>query len=86
MKNFRVRDLNEMAKQLRAAKIEVTIDPEIYPNGRFARSQDREAIPSSFGSRNEAANRQEPGSVLTVKTQRDGNRSNICDSASLQSR
>ena len=31
--------------QLRAAKIEVTIDSEIYPNGRFARLYDPEGNP-----------------------------------------
>lgn len=34
--NFRVRDLDAMVAQLRAADIKVTVDPEIYPNGRFA--------------------------------------------------
>jgi glyoxylase I family protein len=37
MINFRVRDLAAMVTQLRAAGLEVTVDPEIYPNGRFAR-------------------------------------------------
>src|SRR5215213_6087527 len=32
MINFRVRDLDAMAEQLRAAKIEVTVDAETYPN------------------------------------------------------
>src|SRR3989442_14418582 len=45
MINFRVRDLDAMVKQLRAAKIEVTIDSEIYPNGRFARLYDPEGNP-----------------------------------------
>ena len=45
MINFRVRDLDAMVNQLRAAKIEVTIDSEIYPNGRFARLYDPEGNP-----------------------------------------
>jgi glyoxylase I family protein len=31
--------------QLRAAGIEVTVDPETYPNGRFARLNDPEGNP-----------------------------------------
>ena len=42
MINFRVRDLEAMMAQLRAAGIEVTPDPEMYPNGRFARLHDPE--------------------------------------------
>ena len=45
MVNFRVRDLNRMAVQLRAAGIEVKIDPQSYPNGRFARVHDPEGNP-----------------------------------------
>ena len=45
MVNFRVRDLDEMAAQLRAAGIEVTPDPQQYPNGRFARLHDPEGHP-----------------------------------------
>jgi len=45
MINFRVRDLDAMIAQLRAVKIEVSVDPEIYPNGRFARLQDPEGNP-----------------------------------------
>ncbi|MBL0374523.1 VOC family protein [Rhizobium sp. KVB221] len=40
--NFRVRDLERMVEQLRNAGIEVTIDPEVYPNGRFATLYDPE--------------------------------------------
>jgi glyoxylase I family protein len=40
--NFRVNDLDAIVSQLRAARVEVTIDPETYPNGRFARLQDPE--------------------------------------------
>ncbi|OCP02471.1 MULTISPECIES: VOC family protein [unclassified Ensifer] len=45
MVNFRVDDLDAMAAQLRAAGIDVTIDPEAYPNGRFARLRDPEGNP-----------------------------------------
>jgi glyoxylase I family protein len=45
MINFRVRDLDKMAAQLRAAGIEVKIDPETYPNGRFAQTHDPEGNP-----------------------------------------
>ena len=45
MINFRVRDLDAMAEQLQRAKIEVTVDPQIYPNGRFARLHDPEGNP-----------------------------------------
>lgn len=45
MVNFRVRNLDALAKQLRAAKIEVKLDPETYPNGRFARIHDPEGNP-----------------------------------------
>ena len=40
MINFRVADLDAMVAQLRAGGIEVTLDPESYPNGRFARLHD----------------------------------------------
>jgi glyoxylase I family protein len=45
MINFRVRDLDKMAAQLRSAGIEVKVDPEHYPNGRFARIHDPEGNP-----------------------------------------
>lgn len=45
MLNFRVADLDAMVAQLRAADIEVTVDPERYPNGRFARLHDPEGNP-----------------------------------------
>ncbi|GAA1620498.1 MULTISPECIES: VOC family protein [Brevibacterium] len=34
--NFRVADLDLMVSQLRQAGIAVDVDPETYPNGRFA--------------------------------------------------
>ena len=45
MVNFRVRDLDKMAAQLQTAGITVKIDPQSYPNGRFARLQDPEGNP-----------------------------------------
>ena len=45
MINFRVRDLDKMAAQLRASGIAVEIDPENYPNGRFAKLVDPEGNP-----------------------------------------
>ena len=35
-------DLDAMVSQLRTAGIAVEIDPEVYPNGRFAGLQDPE--------------------------------------------
>jgi len=43
--NFRVSDLDGMVEQLRAAGSEVTVDPETYPNGRFASLTDPEGNP-----------------------------------------
>ncbi len=40
--NFRVRDLDAMVGQLRAAGIEVEVDGETHPNGRFAQLHDPE--------------------------------------------
>jgi len=45
MINFRVRNLDAMVAQLRAAGIEVSVNPETYPNGRFARLNDPEGNP-----------------------------------------
>jgi predicted enzyme related to lactoylglutathione lyase len=45
MMNFRVRSLDAMVAQLRRAGIEVEVDPETYPNGRFARLKDPEGNP-----------------------------------------
>ena len=50
MVNFRVRDLDKMAAQLRTAGIEVKMDPQSYPNGRFARVHDPREIRSNCGS------------------------------------
>lgn len=45
MVNFRVRNIDRMAAQLRAAGITVALDPKAYPNGRFARLSDPEGNP-----------------------------------------
>lgn len=45
MINFRVRDLDAMVAQLRKDSIAVDVDPELYPNGRFARLKDPEGNP-----------------------------------------
>jgi glyoxylase I family protein len=45
MINLRVRDLDSMVAQLRAADIDVSVDPKPYPNGRFARLHDPEGNP-----------------------------------------
>lgn len=45
MFNFRVRDLDAMVTQLRQAGIDVQVDPETHPNGRFARLADPEGNP-----------------------------------------
>jgi glyoxylase I family protein len=45
MANFRVRNLDAMAEQLRATGIAIEIDPQNYPNGRFARLLDAEGNP-----------------------------------------
>ena len=43
--NFRVADLAAMVEQLRAAGVEVVVDPETYPNGTFADLHDPEGNP-----------------------------------------
>lgn len=45
MINLRVRDLDAIVNQLRAEGIEVEVDQETYPNGRFARLHDPEGNP-----------------------------------------
>jgi glyoxylase I family protein len=45
MVNFRVRNMDAMVAQLRSSNIEVKVDPEKYPNGRFARLHDPEGNP-----------------------------------------
>ena len=43
--NLRVADLDAMVAQLRGAGVEVEVDPETYPNGRFASLRDPEGNP-----------------------------------------
>ena len=50
--NFRVNDLDAMVAQLRAARIEVKVDAEAYPNGRFARLHDPEGNPIELWQEN----------------------------------
>jgi glyoxylase I family protein len=45
MLNLRVRDLDGLVEQLRAAKVDVSVNSQIYPNGRFARLHDPEGNP-----------------------------------------
>jgi predicted enzyme related to lactoylglutathione lyase len=45
MVNFRVRSLDAMVAQLQKSNIEVKVDPEKYPNGRFARLHDPDGNP-----------------------------------------
>ena len=45
MINFRVHNLDAMVAQLRAVGISVELDPQRYPNGRFARLYDPEGNP-----------------------------------------
>ena len=45
MVNFRVRDLDAMVAQLQKSNIDVKVDPEKYPNGRFAKLHDPEGNP-----------------------------------------
>ena len=45
MINFRVRSLDAMVSQLRSAGIDVNVDAQDYPNGKFARLSDPEGNP-----------------------------------------
>lgn len=45
MINFRVKDLDAMTAQLEKAGVKVEVDPENYPNGRFAQLNDPEGNP-----------------------------------------
>lgn len=42
---LRSRNLDAIVRQLRAAGIEVSVEPKEYPNGRFARRHDPEGNP-----------------------------------------
>lgn len=43
--NFRTGDLDALVDYLRSNEIDVTVDPETYPNGRFAQTKDPEGNP-----------------------------------------
>ena len=43
--NFRAKHLDAMVEQLRRAGIAVEVDPQTYPNGRFALTHDPEGNP-----------------------------------------
>jgi len=43
--NFRVENLDRMVEQLRGSGIAVDVDPDVYPNGRFAHLTDPEGNP-----------------------------------------
>ena len=43
--NFRTNDLDGLVKHLRSNKVDVTVDSEVYPNGRFASLTDPEGNP-----------------------------------------
>ena len=45
MVNFRVNNLDAMVAQLRQQDIDVEVDAQDYPNGRFARLEDPEGNP-----------------------------------------
>ena len=45
MINFRVANLDALVERLRAAGVTVEVDPEAYPNGRFALLHDPEGNP-----------------------------------------
>jgi catechol 2,3-dioxygenase-like lactoylglutathione lyase family enzyme len=45
MVNFRVRNMDAMVAQLRAAGIAVEVDGKLYPNGQFAHLSDPEGNP-----------------------------------------
>lgn len=45
MINFRVNNLDAMVAQLRESGEKVTVDPQLYPNGRFARLHDPDGNP-----------------------------------------
>ena len=49
--DFRVADLDAMVRQLRDSEITVDVDPEHYPNGRFANLHDPKGNPSNCGNR-----------------------------------
>src|SRR5262245_27708173 len=59
--NFRVRDLDPMVAQLRAAGIEVRQHEQEYPNGRFAELADPEGNRIELWEPNAASLARDPG-------------------------
>ena len=59
--NFRVRDLDGMVEQLRAAGVAVEPHPEVYPNGRFAELADPEGNGVQLWEPNAASVARDPG-------------------------
>jgi predicted enzyme related to lactoylglutathione lyase len=55
MVSFRVRDLDAMVGQLVRAGATVDVDPETYPNGRFATTADPEGNPTQLRQPHAAA-------------------------------
>lgn len=45
MLNLRTDDLDDLVRHLEHNGVEVKVDPEVYPNGRFARVHDPEGNP-----------------------------------------
>lgn len=60
MINFRVRDLDAMAAQLRAAGIAVDVDETVQPNGRFGRLNDPAGNPIELWEPADEKDRREP--------------------------
>ena len=54
MLNFRVRDLAAMVRQLQDHGVTVEVDPQTYPNGRFARFTDPEGNPVEIWEQQES--------------------------------
>lgn len=60
MVNFRVRDLDAMAEQLRGAGIAVEVDETVQPNGRFGRLSDPAGNPIELWEPADEKDRREP--------------------------
>ena len=61
--NFRVNDLERVARQLRAAGIDVRPHHRVYPNGRFAELADPEGNRIQLWEPNAASLARDPGPV-----------------------
>ena len=68
MINFRVRDLDNMAAQLRSKGIDVQMDAEVYPNGRFARLSDPEGNPIQLWQPGGRIPAEDPGYATCAST------------------